>query len=122
MSEKKNEAFYRAVYDRAAELLEAHFQSKKAKLKKQVTHWYGKFMIVKAENNRLRTKIRRLEKPEPDEIIGVGGTPPRRQRRPWEKYIMKERASDKCQDKSQSAQDTHKHKSEITADEALSTG
>ncbi len=37
------------------------FQSKRDHLKKQVTHWYGKFMIVKAENNKLRAKIRTME-------------------------------------------------------------
>jgi hypothetical protein len=35
-------------------LTEASYQSKRAKLKKAITHWIGKFMIVKAENNRLR--------------------------------------------------------------------
>ena len=30
------------------------YQSKRAKLKKQLTHWIVKFMIVKAENNKLR--------------------------------------------------------------------
>jgi hypothetical protein len=33
----------------------ALYQSKTARLKKQVTHWMGKFMIVKAENNRIRS-------------------------------------------------------------------
>ncbi len=33
---------------------ESFYQSKRAKLKKQVTHWMGKFSIVKQENNRLR--------------------------------------------------------------------
>jgi hypothetical protein len=32
------------------------YQSKRAMLKKQVTHWMGKFAIVKHENNRLRHK------------------------------------------------------------------
>jgi hypothetical protein len=32
------------------------YQSKRAMLKKQVTHWIGKFAIVKHENNRLREK------------------------------------------------------------------
>jgi hypothetical protein len=37
------------------------YQGKRAMLKKQVTHWIGKFMIVKHENNRLREKVRSLE-------------------------------------------------------------
>ncbi len=37
------------------------FQSKKDRLKKQVTHWTGKFMIVKAENNRLRAELRQAQ-------------------------------------------------------------
>lgn len=41
--------------------IDAIYQSKRAQLKKQVTHWYGKFMIVKAENNRLRAKIRTMD-------------------------------------------------------------
>ena len=40
--------------------LESFYQSKRAQLKKQVNHWYGKFMIVKAENNQLRKKERRI--------------------------------------------------------------
>lgn len=41
--------------------VQAAYQSKRDQLKKQVTHWYGKFMIVKQENNRLRAKIRTME-------------------------------------------------------------
>lgn len=37
------------------------YQSKRAGLKKQLTHWIGKFMIVKQENNRLRMKLRKAE-------------------------------------------------------------
>ncbi len=40
----------------------AMFQSKTARLKKRVTHWMGKFAIVKAENNQLRKKERRMHK------------------------------------------------------------
>lgn len=36
------------------------YQSKRAHLKKQVTHWYGKFMICKAENNMLRKNYKHL--------------------------------------------------------------
>ncbi len=43
-----------AEVDIAIRLTEATYQSKRAKLKKQVTHWMGKFSIVKQENNRLR--------------------------------------------------------------------
>ncbi len=38
-------------------ITEASYQSKRAKLKKWVTHWMGKFMIVKAENNELRKLV-----------------------------------------------------------------
>lgn len=34
------------------------FQSKKAGIKKQLTHFIGKFMIVKAENNTLRKTVK----------------------------------------------------------------
>jgi len=40
----------------AVALTESGYQSKRAKLKKQVTHFIGKFNIVKAENNALRKK------------------------------------------------------------------
>ncbi len=36
-------------------LVQATYQSKRDKLKKQTTHMTGKFMIVKAENNKLRS-------------------------------------------------------------------
>ncbi len=35
-------------------MIEASYQSKRDKLKKQTTHMTGKFMIVKAENNKIR--------------------------------------------------------------------
>ena len=38
--------------------MESAYQSKRDKIKKQLTHFIGKFMIVKAENNRLRSKVR----------------------------------------------------------------
>ncbi len=41
-------------YDLGLGHITSFYQSKRAQLKKQVTHWIGKFMIVKAENNRLR--------------------------------------------------------------------
>jgi phage host-nuclease inhibitor protein Gam len=43
-------------------LTEASYQSKRAKLKKQITHFIGKFMIVKTENNRLRTLVKNAKK------------------------------------------------------------
>ena len=43
----------------AVELIRASYQSKRVQLKKQVTHWVGKFMIVKAENNSLRKVLAR---------------------------------------------------------------
>ncbi len=43
-------------------LTEASYQSKRDKLKKWVTHWMGKFMIVKAENNKLRSMNKALIK------------------------------------------------------------
>jgi hypothetical protein len=36
------------------------YQSKRAKLTKQVTHWMGKFAIVKGENNRLRQMMKTI--------------------------------------------------------------
>jgi hypothetical protein len=41
-------------FDLAVGHVTSFYQSKRAMLKKQVTHWIGKFMIVKAENNRIR--------------------------------------------------------------------
>ncbi len=49
------------IFDEVCTNVLSLFQSKRAHLKKQVTHWYGKFMIVKAENNQLRKKIRKLK-------------------------------------------------------------
>ncbi len=36
-------------------LVDASYQSKRDKLKKQTTHMTGKYMIVKAENNKIRS-------------------------------------------------------------------
>ena len=47
-------------FDLAIKATTSFYQSKRAQLKKKVTHWIGKFMIVKAENNQLRTKISKL--------------------------------------------------------------
>ena len=44
-------------HENAVEDIASFYQSKRAKLKKQVTHWIGKFMICKAENNALRNKL-----------------------------------------------------------------
>lgn len=44
--------------EKIASEMESIFQSKRDKIKKQLTHFIGKFMIVKAENNRLRSKVR----------------------------------------------------------------
>ncbi len=43
-------------------LVESAYQAKRDKLKKWVTHWMGKFMIVKAENNKLRNMNKALVK------------------------------------------------------------
>ncbi len=48
------------------------FQSKRAQLKKQVTHWIGKFMVVKAENNRLR-QYNRAALARKNELCGMLG-------------------------------------------------
>ena len=47
-------------FDEAVSDVTSFYQSKRAKLKKQLTHWYGKFMICKAENNEIRKKNRKL--------------------------------------------------------------
>jgi hypothetical protein len=47
-------------YDLAVGAVASFYQSRRALLKKQVTHWIGKFMICKAENNALRKKNRML--------------------------------------------------------------
>ncbi len=38
------------------------YQKKRDMLKKQVTHWIGKYMIVKTENNTLRRQVKRSGK------------------------------------------------------------
>lgn len=43
-------------------IMERIYQSKASKLKETTTLYQGKFMIVKAENNKLRVKIRKAEK------------------------------------------------------------
>ena len=46
-----------ADFDDAVRHVTSFYQSKRAKVKKQITHWIGKFRIVKAENHTLRKKI-----------------------------------------------------------------
>ncbi len=41
-------------YDLGLGHITSFYQSKRDHLKKKATHWIGKFMIVKAENNRIR--------------------------------------------------------------------
>jgi hypothetical protein len=48
-------------FDLAVGHVTSFYQSARAKAKKQVAHWMGKFMIVKAENYTLRRKIRNAE-------------------------------------------------------------
>ncbi len=48
-------------FDLAVGSVTSFYQSARAKAKKQVAHWMGKFMIVKAENYTLRKKIRNAE-------------------------------------------------------------
>lgn len=48
-------------YDHGLESITSFYQSKRAQLKKQLTHWYGKFTILKAENNKLRAKVKTME-------------------------------------------------------------
>jgi hypothetical protein len=45
-------------FDLAVGHVTSFYQSKRAILKKQLTHWIGKFMIVKAENNRIRQLLK----------------------------------------------------------------
>jgi hypothetical protein len=47
-------------YDLAVGAVASFYQSKRAHLKKQVTHWIGKFMICKNENNVIRQKNKDL--------------------------------------------------------------
>ncbi len=51
---------YVANMETYCNLVQATYQSKRDKLKKQTTHMTGKFMIVKAENNTLRVKLKTL--------------------------------------------------------------
>ncbi len=44
------------------ELVQATYQSKRDKLKKQTTHMTGKYMIVKTENNKLRSVNKAITK------------------------------------------------------------
>ncbi len=44
------------------ELVQATYQSKRDKLKKQTTHMTGKYMIVKTENNKLRSMNKAITK------------------------------------------------------------
>lgn len=46
-----------ADLDLAVGHVTSFYQSKRAKLKKQLTHWIGKFSIIKQENNVLRRKL-----------------------------------------------------------------
>jgi regulator of replication initiation timing len=48
------------------------FQSKTARLKKQVTHWMGKFMVVKMENNKLRAVNRKIVKLNMELQVAMG--------------------------------------------------
>lgn len=48
-------------FDLAVGHVTSFYQSARAKAKKQVAHWMGKFMIVKAENYTLRRKINNLQ-------------------------------------------------------------
>ncbi len=48
-----------ADFDLAIKATTSFYQSKRAQLKKQVTHFFGKFTIVKNENNVLRAMNRR---------------------------------------------------------------
>jgi hypothetical protein len=48
-----------ADFDLAIKATTSFYQSKRAQLKKQVTHFFGKFTIVKNENNVLRKMNRR---------------------------------------------------------------
>jgi hypothetical protein len=43
--------------DLAVGHITSFYQSKRSKLKKQLTHWIGKFSIIKQENNVLRRKL-----------------------------------------------------------------
>lgn len=47
-------------FDLAVGSVTSFYQSKRAQVKKQLTHWIGKFAIVKAENNVLRKKNKEL--------------------------------------------------------------
>ncbi len=53
---------YVANMETYVNLTDAAYQSKRAKLKKAMTHWIGKFMIVKAENNKLRSVNKAITK------------------------------------------------------------
>jgi hypothetical protein len=44
-------------FDEAVGHVTSFYQSKRAKLKKQLTHWIGKFSIIKQENNVLRRRL-----------------------------------------------------------------
>ncbi len=48
---------YLASMENYCEVVRSVYQKKRDKLKKQTTHMTGKFMIVKVENNTLRTKM-----------------------------------------------------------------
>jgi hypothetical protein len=58
-------------FDLAVNSVTSFYQSKRALLKKQVTHWMGKFAIVKHENNVLRNKIRRLADAGADKDVKI---------------------------------------------------
>ena len=59
-------------FDLAVGHVTSFYQSKRAKLKKQLTHWYGKFMICKAENNRLRV-INKIIGRAKEDLIELAG-------------------------------------------------
>lgn len=42
-------------FDVAVGCITSFYQSKRSRIKKQLTHWIGKFAIVTAENNKLRS-------------------------------------------------------------------
>jgi hypothetical protein len=48
-------------FNSVIKVIRSYYQGKKAMLKKQAAHWHGKFAICKAENNKLRQRIKELE-------------------------------------------------------------
>lgn len=60
-------------FDLAVGSVASFYQSKRAQLKKQVTHWYGKFMICKAENNKIRSINKAITKRNAELFGMIGG-------------------------------------------------